>query len=819
MKACKPSRPLRALMLCIGICFALTDNLHAVEPRAVSGIYPQLATFNNEGECGTGAVVPWVDRLWVISYGPHKPFGSTDKLYEITPGLEQIVHPESIGGTPADRMIHRESQQLIIGPYLIDTNLNVRVIPWQKMPGRLTAVARHLTDPTNKVYFATMEAGLYEADIHSLMVTGLLKDRMNKPKAGALSEDQPATNETKLPGWHGKGLYSGQGRLVFANNGEHGKDAETNPDTVSGALGEWFGSGDYSLVRRAQFTEVTGPGGIYGNAHPDTDPLWSLGFDKRSLILMCLDHGTWLSWRLPKPDHSYDGAHGWFTEWPRIRDIGEDDLLMTMHGAFWHFPKNFCATNSAGIAPRSSTLKIIGDFCRWNDRIVIGCDDAAIVEVPRKLKGNLAPTGQSQSNLQFLQPAQLDEFGPTLGQGAVWLDDAIKVGEASDPFLFSGFTYRTLILSHNNPQPVTFTLEADAQGNGVWKKLRDIEVPARGSLWTEFTSGETGAWVRVRANRDCGQATAYFQFHNADKRSPAAATIFDGLSQPGDTLISGGRLHQRGGNARTLQCTSADGKSACYELDGDLKLHRTNDPASIAWAKANLAIPRDFLTVDNASDVCMDNGHRWRLPIGAASFALPGAGNDERVCREVVTERDLFNAFGTIYVLPAESAGGFIKIRPIATHNRQIKDYASYRGLLVMSGVRNDAAGEHIVRSDDGKCALWVGSVDDLWQLGKPQGIGGPWNNTEVVSGQPSDPYLMTGYDHKELKLAHAATMPVTFRLEADFTGTGDWVIYKTFIVQPGQTAEYHFPDAFSAYWVRVTADRNTTATAIFNYH
>jgi hypothetical protein len=28
-----------------------------------SGIYPHLAYYNNEGECGTGAVVPWADRL------------------------------------------------------------------------------------------------------------------------------------------------------------------------------------------------------------------------------------------------------------------------------------------------------------------------------------------------------------------------------------------------------------------------------------------------------------------------------------------------------------------------------------------------------------------------------------------------------------------------------------------------------------------------------------------------------------------------------------------------------------------------------------
>lgn len=53
-----------------------------------SGIYPHLAYYNNEGECGTGAVVNWADRLWVITYGPHLPYGSSDKLYEITPDLQ-----------------------------------------------------------------------------------------------------------------------------------------------------------------------------------------------------------------------------------------------------------------------------------------------------------------------------------------------------------------------------------------------------------------------------------------------------------------------------------------------------------------------------------------------------------------------------------------------------------------------------------------------------------------------------------------------------------------------------------------------------------
>ncbi len=103
---------------------------------------------------------------------------------------------------------------------------------------------------------------------------------------------------------------------------------------------------------------------------------------------MCLYQGEWSTYRLPKCSHSYDGAHGWNTEWPRIRDIGETDLLMTMHGMFWKFPRGFKPGQIAGIQPRSSYLKVVGDFCRWQDRIVLGCDDTAKSEF---LNTNVAP--------------------------------------------------------------------------------------------------------------------------------------------------------------------------------------------------------------------------------------------------------------------------------------------------------------------------------------------------------------------------------------------------------------------------------------------
>ena len=774
------------------ILAALAITAQAAEHRAVSGIYPHLAMFNEEGECGTGAVVPWADRLWVITYGPHLPKGSSDKLYEVTDALEQIIRPESIGGTPANRMIHRESGQLFIGPYAIDSRRKVRAMPYSSMFGRHTGLARHLTDPAGKIVFATMEEGIYEVDVKTLSATTLWTD-----------EQAGCGRKADLPGYHGKGFYSAQGRYVYANNGDHAKEALRDPAVPSGVLAEWDGKADaWTVVRRNQFTDVTGPGGIEGSA-PDA-PLWSIGWDHRSLILMALDGEKWSAFRLPKSSHSYDGAHGWNTEWPRICDIGKDSLLMTMHGAFWKFPRTFSAGNTSGIAPRSTYLKVIGDFCRWGDRVVLGCDDTAKSEFLNEhpLKGKLAGPGQSQSNLWFVAPAQLDALGPSLGRGAVWLDDAVKAGVTSEPFLFSGYAHRSLHLAQSSAEPLVVAIEVDARGDGKWSRLREITVPAKGVAWTEFT--EPGAWVRLVPSRDAEHVTAMFHYRGDDERSVQASPIFEGV---GGASTTRGVLHARGGGFKTMRFIH---EGAAYDLNGDLQLRKTDDVAGAEWTAKNAAIPKTTLATDAASAFWSDTrGTRWRFPHGDAA---EGA----RVCREVCTERNLLNAFGTFYEMPADNAGGFPKIRPIATHHRFIHDYASYRGLLVLSGIMNGAHGEHIIRSDDGKCALWVGAVDDLWQLGKPRGTGGPWRESAIKANTPSDPYLCTGYDKKCLTLTSAAA--ATFRIEADFTGTGTWAKFTTLRTEPGQPLDYRFPDAFGAYWLRLVADADTTATALFVY-
>jgi hypothetical protein len=787
----------------------------------ISGIYPHLAYYNHEDECGTGAVVPWADRLWVITYGPHLPEGSSDKLYEITPDLKQHIRKESIGGTPANRMIHKESGQLFIGPYAIDENGNVRVIPYDKMFGRHTGNARHLTDPANKIYYATMEEGFYEVDVNTLEVSTLYEDGHAHQKAGDMS------NYGKLlPGAHGKGAYSGQGVLVYSNNGESSREALTQFDVESGALAEWDGK-DWVIIRRNQFVEVTGPGGIYGNENPEADPIWATGFDHKSLLLGVRDNGHWSFFRLPKASHTYDGAHGWNTEWPRIRDIGSEldpDYLMTMHGMFWKFPGGFTGQHTAGIRPRSAYLKVIGDFTRWGEQLVFGCDDSAEREFlnKRKVKGDIEGPGQSNSNIWFTSLEKPDQLGPATASGAVWLEEEVKAGHHCEPFLFTGWPMRSVWVLNHGAHNLELDFEVDQKGDGEWAYLKKKSVPANSSIRVDFTEEETGEWIRLKSDKDA-RLTVQFAYTSLDDRTDLPDSMFRGLLEVGENEQAVGLLYGLGDDRRVLGVSArfAGADAGYYELDQKMQLIKKEDAKTKNFIDEKFAIPSDVIHVDESSVLIVDDrDRRWRLPLGDSKFNGLIKAAQLRLSREVATERDLFNCHGTFYELPAENADGFAKIRPIASHHFRIHDYASYRGMLIITGI-NPGSGKdnpHIIISKDGKAAIWAGVIDDLWKMGKPRGKGGPWKGSKAKAGQPSDPYLIGFYDKKSLALSHSHIEKITFTIEVEPVGHGPWMEYMEVEVEPGETFDHQFPDSFQARWIRFIADKDCQATAWLEY-
>lgn len=808
---------LAAGLLLLGTMACNQPEKKETKQRSFSGVYPHLAMYNDEGECGTGAVVPWAGKLWVITYGPHLPDGSSDKLYEISPDLQQTVRSESIGGTPANRMIHTESQQLFIGPYAIDSSGKVRVIPYTAMRGRHTGNARHLTDPAGKIYYGTMEEGFYEVDVKTLQPTMLYPDVNPRGKYPDL-----------LPGAHGKGLYSGQGVMVYSDNGEPGPKSLTDYTVESGSLSEWDGK-SWKTVRRNQFVEVTGPGGIYGNKNPDTDPIWATGWDYKSLLLAVRDNGKWHYYRMPKASHSYDGAHGWNTEWPRIRDIGttqQPDYMMTMHGMFWRFPGGFNSTHTAGIRPRSAYLKVIGDYARWNDQLVFGCDDSAQKEFlnKRKAKGNIEGPGQSNSNLWFTSLEQPDQLGPNTAEGAVWLDEAVKANETSEPFLFAGWPLRSAWIKNNGNNAVQFTFETDQAGDGNWATAQIVSVPARSSLPVIFPTDMPGEWIRAKTNTNTN-ATLHFSYTGKDGRNTTPDAIFKGLTDASSATTNGGLIYGLGKNRRTLGMLAQNYNGATatdagyYELNGKMELEKKEDTAATNFIRTKFAIPEQAVTVEASSVLVVDDkGRRWRLPLGQDAFTGLTQKGGLRICREVATERDLFNCHGTFYELPAENADGYAKIRPVASHPFRINDYASYRGLLILTGIDAGSESEHIIRSADGKATVWAGVIDDLWKLGKPTGHGGPWKESATKAGTPSDPYLFGFYDNRSLQLFHDAQQPVTFTIEMDPVGTGVWMKYKEVTVAAGESFAFQFPADVQARWIRFVSNKDCNATAQLEY-
>ena len=842
-----------AALLCVAAAAAADQAAPpAAQPPSFGGRYPHLAVSNAQGECGIGAVVPWAGKLWFITYGPHLPLGSDDGLYEVDDSLALTRRPESVGGTPAARLVHRETETLALGPYLIDKTGGVHAIPPAEMEGRLTAHARSLSEPDRTILVYDMEGLLYELDLESR------KAKRRFARA--------------VPGWHGKGGYSGQGVLVVANNGEHASGTVEKfkpfdyavPNTranqnEAGALAEWDGT-TWKLIRRRQFTDVTGPGGILGPPSPDA-PLWAIGWDEKSVLLMVRSaadatagRDPWHTFRLPITCASYTGDHGWHTEWPRIREVvpaaGDRParFILTMHGGWYELPAGFSAENPTGLRPICSHLKITGDVAPWQvagrEMIVFGCDDTAKSGFKTELQNTRNDlNGRSNSNLWFTTWEGLRGLGEPAGTAYAWRREDVKAKAPSDPLLLAGYATRVVHLAHDGDEAASFTLAA---GSGdTWHDLAKVSVPPGGSAFEILPTDVAGDWVRVTVDRDLPRATAVFRFgHRGGQVADAGlfaaladATSYEpwtaavvrsgaGESLPLDVLaapVAGGVAEE----SRPWRIELAGGRIAPPEPLGD-----DHEAAKLLRDKARPASPT--VEFDAASVILREGKQVFRLPkpldpAVAAVYEQPFATGWPRGLREVATERALLNAAGTFYVLPRTTSGGAAKIQPVCSHGKKITDFCSWRGLLVLGGVRTAARGDARVIGDAGSTAaagsvtdasptVWVGDIDELWKLPRPTGRGGPWHETAVAAGVASEPYLMAGYDRKRLEISHTGREPIGVTVEVDPAGDGAWLTYATLTVPPGETVRHEFPAGYSAHWVRLTVDRPGTATATFTY-
>jgi hypothetical protein len=223
-----------------------------------------------------------------------------------------------------------------------------------------------------------------------------------------------------------------------------------------------------------------------------------------------------------------------------------------------------------------------------------------------------------------------------------------------------------------------------------------------------------------------------------------------------------------------------------------------------------------ILMVYTAADDCWT---RYRLPKASQTYDHAWSTEWPRI-RETEHERYLMDCHGMFYELSPYVYGNRVwGVQPVSKHLWVLGDFCTWRGMLVLGADNASPSGGANPLAGEPQSGLWFGKTDDLWQFGKPSGWGGVWWEESVKAGEPSDPYLMTGFDKKVLHLAHDSDGCVGFTVEVDFLGNGTWKEYARLEVAESGYLHHEFPEGFSAHWVRVTANADCrSATAYFTY-
>src|SRR5688572_27994830 len=97
-------------------------------PVNVSGVFPHLAQVGDLGpprtELGVGALMPWAGALYVQNYNSHKEQsgrGVSQRRIDADLRMEVVAETLGVDGTYTNRFVHYPTNQLVIGPHVIDS--------------------------------------------------------------------------------------------------------------------------------------------------------------------------------------------------------------------------------------------------------------------------------------------------------------------------------------------------------------------------------------------------------------------------------------------------------------------------------------------------------------------------------------------------------------------------------------------------------------------------------------------------------------------------------------------------------------------------
>ncbi len=445
-----------------------------------SGVVPGLAQVADLGpprsEIGVGGLMPWAGCLYVLNYNSHKErSGRGVSLRRIRADMTMEVVPETLGvdGTYTNRFVHYPSNQLVIGPHVIDAAHRIRTVA-ELRPLRVCGTTWHLADPGNLVYVLCMEGELFELNVRTLACR----------QVGDLQREMGTLGEGQV---HFKDCYCQFGRLVICSNEYH--EPDWKGEQARGRLAEYDGR-SWTILERRPFTALGGRGSFGGT-------IFATGWDRASALMNVFTDAdkTWRTYRLPKASHCFD--HKWQTEWPRIREVEHERLLVDHHGMFYELSPWAYGNRVWGVRPVSTHLWVHGDFCSWRGMLVLGADNAS------PSHGLSPTTAEPQSGLWFGKTDDLWQHGKPCGWGGPWWDTPVAAGVPSDPYLMTGFEHKCIHLAHESDREVTFTVEVDFKGCGDYRPGHSFRVPAGGYVHHTFPTGFSAHWLRVVADADC----------------------------------------------------------------------------------------------------------------------------------------------------------------------------------------------------------------------------------------------------------------------------------------------------------------------------
>ncbi|KAH9500231.1 hypothetical protein Btru_077532 [Bulinus truncatus] len=439
----------------------------------VNGIFPNHATQAGSGpvivKSGAVALMPWAYSLYMVTEE-----GNEAGLYVIESTFK-MTKVRDHNSTFANRLHHRQTNQIIIGAWVVDSSGRIRTFE-DLLYVRVAATAEHLTSPETMVYMLGMDGPLWECDVMMTLNCSQVFDLVEELHIPASQGEQP----------HFKAAHTMNGRLVVACITT--KPNDTNILHQGGRLAEWKGpEGNWTIIEETAFVEVTGRNS-FGRV------IYALGRDYRSVILKVLDCEVsdcddWKTYRLPKVARTFGQTY-----WPRIREVETGQLLLDVCGLFYEL----FYESTWGVRPISQHLRVIPDFTSFRGFLVLGVNQVL------STTSDEVVTGQSQSNLWFGKTDDLWNFGKPQGWGAVWRHELVTTGSVSDPYLMTGFDKKVFHVYLHAGQSISLSVQVDFTGSAGER--------GEGRLWSDsmyvnlnghytsllFPDGYSAHWVRLK---------------------------------------------------------------------------------------------------------------------------------------------------------------------------------------------------------------------------------------------------------------------------------------------------------------------------------